>query len=52
VLFRSNAPGEISETLQRLAAVDPDYLETLEKMTSYLEKNPGVIDQIKPIFNA
>ena len=47
-----NAPGEISETLQRLAAVDPDYLDTLEKMTSYLERNPGVIDQIKPIFNA
>lgn len=47
-----NAPNEISETLKRLAAVDPDYLDTLEKMTSYLERNPGVIDQIKPIFNA
>lgn len=48
----TSAPSEISETLERLAAVDPDYLETLEKMTSYLERNPGVIDQIKPIFNA
>jgi hypothetical protein len=48
----TTAPGEISETLERLAKVDPDYLETLEKMTSYLERNPGVIDQIKPIFNA
>jgi hypothetical protein len=48
----TTAPGEISETLERLAKVDPDYLDTLEKMTSYLEKNPGVIDQIKPIFNA
>jgi hypothetical protein len=48
----TTAPGTISETLERLAKVDPDYLETLERMTSYLEKNPGVIDQIKPIFNA
>lgn len=48
----ASAPSEITDTLERLAAVDPDYLNTLEKMTSYLEKNPGVIDQIKPIFNA
>jgi hypothetical protein len=41
----------IDETLQRLAAVDPDYMNTLSKMTDYLERNPGVIDQIKPIFN-
>jgi hypothetical protein len=47
-----NAPTEIAETLTRLSAVDPDYINTLEKMTSYLENNPGVIDQIKPIFNA
>jgi len=41
----------IDETLQRLSIVDPDYINTLSKMTEYLEKNPGVIDQIKPIFN-
>lgn len=48
----TKTPGEIEETLSRLSAVDPDYINTLEKMTSYLENNPGVIDQIKPIFNA
>ena len=45
------APSDIEETLNRLSQVDPDYKNTLAKMTSYLEKNPGVIDQIKPIFN-
>lgn len=45
------APSDIEETLSRLSQVDPDYKNTLAKMTSYLEKNPGVIDQIKPIFN-
>ncbi len=45
------APSDIDETLSRLSQVDPDYKNTLAKMTSYLEKNPGVIDQIKPIFN-
>lgn len=43
--------SNIDETLQRLSMVDPDYINTLSKMTEYLEKNPGVIDQIKPIFN-
>lgn len=45
------APSDLDETLSRLSQVDPDYKNTLAKMTSYLEKNPGVIDQIKPIFN-
>jgi hypothetical protein len=45
------APTDIDDTLTRLSQVDPDYKNTLAKMTSYLEKNPGVIDQIKPIFN-
>jgi len=48
----AQAPAEIAATLQRLSVVDPDYLNTLEKMTTYLENNPGVINQIKPIFNA
>jgi hypothetical protein len=48
---RVEAPSDIDETLNRLSQVDPDYKNTLAKMTSYLEKNPGVIDQIKPIFN-
>ncbi len=48
---RVEAPSDIDETLSRLSQVDPDYKNTLAKMTSYLEKNPGVIDQIKPIFN-
>lgn len=42
----------INETLERLSKVDPDYQNTLAKMTAYLETNPGVIDQIKPIFGA
>jgi hypothetical protein len=46
-----NESNELEETLSRLSAVDPEYKETLAKMTSYLERNPGVIDQIKPIFN-
>lgn len=46
-----SAPSNIDETLNRLSQVDPDYKNTLAKMTAYLEKNPGVIDQIKPIFN-
>lgn len=45
------APTDLDETLSRLSQVDPDYKNTLSKMTAYLEKNPGVIDQIKPIFN-
>lgn len=49
---QNSSNTNIDETLQRLAAVDPDYINTLSKMTEYLEKNPGVIDQIKPIFNA
>lgn len=47
----ANTSNDMEETLARLSAVDPDYKETLAKMTSYLERNPGVIDQIKPIFN-
>jgi len=47
-------PGsnDMSETLKRLSAVDPNYKHTLEKMTSYLEKNPSVLDQIKLIIGA
>jgi hypothetical protein len=48
---QQNAPTDLEETLSRLSAVDPDYKNTLAKMTTYLEKNPGVIEQIKPIFN-
>jgi hypothetical protein len=45
------APSDLDETLSRLSQVDPDYKNTLAKMTTYLEKNPVVIDKIKPIFN-
>lgn len=47
-------PGsnDMSETLKRLSVVDPNYKHTLEKMTSYLEKNPSVLDQIKMIIGA
>lgn len=44
--------GDMAETLKRLSAVDPNYRNTLEKMTSYLEKNPGVLAQIKMIIGA
>jgi hypothetical protein len=43
--------NELEDTLSRLSTVDPEYKDTLAKMVSYLERNPGVIDQIKPIFN-
>lgn len=46
------ASNDMSETLKRLGAVDPDYKRTLEKMTEYLEKNPGVLSQIKMIIGA
>jgi hypothetical protein len=42
--------ANINNTLHRLSQVDPDYINTLENLTAYLEQNPGVIDQIKPIF--
>jgi hypothetical protein len=44
--------GDMADTLKRLSAVDPNYKHTLEKMTSYLEKNPGVLAQIKMIIGA
>jgi hypothetical protein len=44
--------GDMAETLKRLSAVDPNYKHTLEKMTSYLEKNPRVLAQIKMIIGA
>jgi len=47
-----NGAGDMTETLKRLSAVDPNYKHTLEKMTSYLEKNPGVLAQIKMIIGA
>jgi hypothetical protein len=47
-----NGAGDMAETLKRLSAVDPNYKNTLEKMTSYLEKNPGVLAQIKMIIGA
>ena len=43
---------DLDETLQRLSKVDPDYQTTLSKMVSYMERNPGVINQIKPIFES
>ena len=48
----SASAGDMAETLKRLSAVDPHYKHTLEKMTSYLEKNPGVLAQIKMIIGA
>lgn len=47
---RQSQPLEAEEILQRMKIIDPDYINTLKNMVSYLEKNPGVIDQIKPIF--
>jgi hypothetical protein len=47
-----NGAADMAETLKRLSAVDPNYKHTLEKMTSYLEKNPGVLAQIKMIIGA
>jgi len=48
----ANTSTEMSDTLKRLSAVDPNYQYTLEKMTQYLEKNPSVLAQIKAIIGA
>jgi hypothetical protein len=52
VAISGNASGSINQTLERLKGIDPDYENTLSKMVTYLETNPGTIDQIKPIFGA
>jgi hypothetical protein len=44
--------ASLTNTLERLKGIDPDYQNTLSKMVTYLETNPGTIDQIKPIFGA
>jgi len=45
-------PDQLAETLKKFAAVDPTYTETLRKMADYLQKNPGVLPQIKAIIGA
>ena len=44
--------NELKETLIKLSKVDPNYINTLEKMADYLEKNPSVLPQIKMIIGA
>jgi len=46
------SPADMQTTLDKLAKVDPNYKNTLEKMAEYLEKNPAVLPQIKMIIGA
>lgn len=48
----SGAPADLKPTIEKLSKVDPDYINTLQKMAIYLEKNPGVLPQIKMIIGA
>jgi hypothetical protein len=43
---------ELTNVLIRMSKIDPDYKNTLTKLVQYLEKNPAVLNQIKPIFGA
>jgi len=45
-------PNDMKNTFEKFSQVDPDYKNTLAKMADYLEKNPGVLSQIKLIINA
>ena len=47
-----NGNNNLEETLQKFAQVDPNYQETLKKMADYLQKNPGVLPNIKSIIGA
>jgi hypothetical protein len=47
-----NGPDQLAETLKKFSQVDPTYQETLKKMADYLQKNPGVLPQIKSIIGA
>jgi hypothetical protein len=47
----NNGPGELDSALNNFAQVDPDYINTLSKMASYIKQNPTVLGQIKNIIN-
>jgi len=47
----NNGPGELDNALNNFAQVDPDYINTLSKMASYIKQNPTVLGQIKNIIN-
>jgi len=44
--------NDLEKTLEKLSKVDSNYQHTLAKMAVYLEKNPGVLAQIKAIIGA
>jgi hypothetical protein len=45
-------PNDMETTFEKFQKVDPNYKNTLAKMADYLEKNPGVLSQIKLIIGA
>jgi len=45
-------PNDMKNTFEKFSQVDPNYKNTLAKMADYLEKNPGVLSQIKLIIGA
>lgn len=46
------ATNQLETISAKFEKVDPDYLNTLAKMAEYLEKNPGVLPNIKAIVGA
>jgi hypothetical protein len=44
--------NDMETTFEKFQKVDPNYKNTLAKMADYLEKNPGVLSQIKLIIGA
>lgn len=46
-----NAPAELKTTLKEFAEIDPDYINTLKDMASYLKQSPESLEQIKTILS-
>lgn len=47
-----SGPSGLNQTISKLQQIDPDVENTLAAMANYLEKNPGVLPQIKSIIGA
>jgi hypothetical protein len=44
---KAQNPDKLKNTLERFAALDPDYLDTLEKMADRCEKDPSILPVLK-----
>jgi hypothetical protein len=47
----NNNPGKLDDAINNFSEVDPDYINTLNKMAAYIKQNPTVLGQIKNIIN-